>query len=747
MSRWLSNVGQFLERLDNQAKDVVEERLTSLTDVEKTSNNDVSGENINNILAARGLLLSTDDYDDEQKQQRQQTENESITFTSPEQEGEISTFATDKTHEQNSSEKQLPVVDTNLEQLTIESDNGDNLDYLDSNEGWDDIPSPNVSTSYDDDVDIKVVAASEIFTATVPPVVEEAEVETEMQDIILTESINESDMLEPSTVEENVDENNGTDDLMSPGRDEDSLTKIRAPAITPFHTPAQFHQQQDIMFTPPENDRKDMIPISVMNSKLREYEKIQNENQKEIRKLMRNIVSLNTHLEGTESEMLAQRKELENAAQQMEKDRIRTKSALENLISKHTSEVHTSKVQHEQFIKDLQASHDDQMRAVQEQFKSLEKRRMQEGGDYSKELSESIQREQDLRLEYDMMIDEKDTLLQQILTLQSQQEALGLRLESLTNNADMAMEREHEAERRLDDALETHAKQISQRQAREAELERTVAELGAALVAVRNNNNNTSVEAKMSTTTGMLASSAFHSTSESELHHSLESENEALQSQLAHEQARVATLEKELQEITKERTEETIIVTRTRQQNDRIVADLNQQILQLKAGLRDTKSDPLSEDRSNARESEEIKQIKNLSDEVLRQREKLSTYSSEISTLRTRLNVALNRATVAEAVSEQQSTATFSDLEGGMTTPNFVASGNSSSGRTKRRGRRERDTTDLPSMRKALMLENDHTQTSVKIGQFLDTIDSVLVKVGRILHQNPFARLFFCKSL
>ena len=62
--------------------------------------------------------------------------------------------------------------------------------------------------------------------------------------------------------------------------------------------------------------------------------------------------------------------------------------------------------------------------------------------------------------------DEKATLLSQISILQSQQVALGDRIESLSQTADAAMEREREAEERLDQALSVHAHQISQRQVR-----------------------------------------------------------------------------------------------------------------------------------------------------------------------------------------------------------------------------------------------------------------------------------------
>lgn len=54
--------------------------------------------------------------------------------------------------------------------------------------------------------------------------------------------------------------------------------------------------------------------------------------------------------------------------------------------------------------------------------------------------------------------------MSQVSTLQSQQVALGSRLESLSEAADNAMARARDAEDKLDDTLENHAKQISQRQ-------------------------------------------------------------------------------------------------------------------------------------------------------------------------------------------------------------------------------------------------------------------------------------------
>ena len=81
--------------------------------------------------------------------------------------------------------------------------------------------------------------------------------------------------------------------------------------------------------------------------------------------------------------------------------------------------------------------------------------------------------------------EEKETLTNQVSTLQTQMAALQSRLDSVSEASETATEREREADDRLDAALSLHARQLSQRQAREAELERTVAELGAALAVAR----------------------------------------------------------------------------------------------------------------------------------------------------------------------------------------------------------------------------------------------------------------------
>ena len=191
------------------------------------------------------------------------------------------------------------------------------------------------------------------------------------------------------------------------------------------------------------------------------------EAQKEARTLRRHIVSLNDQLESAESELYAQRKELERAGEMMEKDRIKYKEEKEKYLKRSSDEITSLKTQHAVSLKDQQARFEEQLERYRKKLSEEEKRRKQQGGDWDKELSNAIDREHNMRKKLSLLEDEKAVLLSQISTLQSQQTTLGSRLESLSQAADNAMQRERDAENRLDITLSQHARQISHRQVRQ----------------------------------------------------------------------------------------------------------------------------------------------------------------------------------------------------------------------------------------------------------------------------------------
>jgi hypothetical protein len=119
------------------------------------------------------------------------------------------------------------------------------------------------------------------------------------------------------------------------------------------------------------------------------------EAQKESRTLRRHIVSLNSELETAEAEIMAQRTELERAAERMEKDRTRHKEEKERLVTRQAEELKALKLQHEQNVSKLRGRSDQQLEDARNRMRELEERRMQEGGDWTKELEGALQREQE----------------------------------------------------------------------------------------------------------------------------------------------------------------------------------------------------------------------------------------------------------------------------------------------------------------------------------------------------------------
>jgi Golgin subfamily A member 5 len=331
------------------------------------------------------------------------------------------------------------------------------------------------------------------------------------------------------------------------------------------------------------------------------------------------------------------------------------------------------------------------------------------------------------------------------------------------------MDREREAEDRLDEALSLHARQISQRQSREAELERTVSELGSALVIARtklssygkdhhdsgnNNNSNDSNEAAGSPQVQVEA---------------LQQELEVLTAQLTHEQQRCQALQNELRDISKERTEEASSSHSNQIHNDRKIAELSHTVARLESELlnaarnRNSSNGGSSSSSSNSGfyssnnnthdgssgGGEELKQIKYLSEEVLRHREQLSSCNSEISALKSRLHVANARASKAEAALEEVENGNSFNGGGGAGGADSWSdvemaplSGNNNSMRRRGGGGRRSPThRTVPTMRSALHLGPG--QSTEKIGKALDGIDVFLVESGKFLRYNPLARLLF----
>lgn len=739
MSKWLQNVGQFLEKLDDQAEQIGEE-TRALQDGEEPLE---AADAIENILAARGLSGSLHDEsgfpdDDLDDLDLNGVEDELVTTAGSaavvQSIGSNDTepfpgFDNVEAEPQPAETKNSQEVEAPKEPTKVDSSIGKSSAKPSEVTSVPAVPKPEASAAKDDSTPPDSIAKSEDASTgegpTTPPnepVMASEEAETTP---VTSQSRNQSlppQMANDALAVADLSMEEQPDVFSTPA--EKALPQVDSD--TPFFTPARTSQKAPPA-PKPHTPAQPKPPAAPENSqvfaKLESSTTAARQSQKEARTLRRHVVTLNKQLETAETEMHAQRSELERAAERMEKDRLRQKQEREKEKTRHAQEIKSSKEQQEQALKAMRQRTDQQLRDIEDQ-------RSQEGGDWNKDMTDAVRREHEMASKCALLEDEKATFLSQIATLQAQQEALGNRLESLTHTSDNAMERERDAEDRLDAALSLHARQISQRQSREAELEKTVSELGAALVAAGNKASNGAPDAQSAgDETGQ------NPTTDVRLQ-SLEQEAENLHGQLAHERDRNENLKRELLEVSKEYTEEASVIHSRQQIHDRHVGELTQTISKLKAELRESKTGSRrgSGDRLGADDSEDVRQIKSLSEEVLRQREKVGSSSSEISALKSRLSVALDRAAKAEDAAEAARGSTHLDIERGP------ASGN---GMRRRGGGRKTTESNGTSMRSALNLDVVQGEGSERVGKSLDALDKFLVDSGKFLRYNPLARLIF----
>jgi uncharacterized coiled-coil protein SlyX len=189
-------------------------------------------------------------------------------------------------------------------------------------------------------------------------------------------------------------------------------------------------------------------------------------------------------------------------------------------------------------------------------------------------------------------------------------------------------------------------------------------------------------------------------------------------------------LHEELQDMSKERTEEAAAAHARQLQNDRKIADMSGTISRLQASLRDAKRAPFDDSRNSVYsvgDDEKTMEIRTLSEQVLRQQETIGQSKSEILALKSRLKGALSRADNAEgALSTVQNA---DDLYDRMESAPLSGGVNNDGRRTmKRRGGRG-NSNNGGSIRSVIRLKQG--QSGEKIGRAIDIVDSFSVQTGR----------------
>jgi chromosome segregation ATPase len=311
--------------------------------------------------------------------------------------------------------------------------------------------------------------------------------------------------------------------------------------------------------------------------------------------------------------------------------------------------------------------------------------------------------------------DAKETLLNQISQLQEQQDLVQSRFDSISQTADNAMMREREAEEKLDMALTMHARQIAQRQSREAELERIISELSSSLATTSTNPGSEGDSAAGAENINVLKSQIY----------SLEEDLETYKTRLEAERQRVMIMQQELRDMSKERTHEINSARAKQHQFDRQMADMSLQISKLQSSLREAQRSSSNAHDNSFGNVDSVSRVKELTQELVRNQEKMGQVTSELSTVRNRLQVAIARAEKAENALARVETA---DIESGTESGNFQGFG-------VRRRKKE-----LPSIRDAINLPNSQNQNIERVAKVIDGLDRFSVETGKFLRHNPLAR-------
>jgi chromosome segregation ATPase len=468
-----------------------------------------------------------------------------------------------------------------------------------------------------------------------------------------------------------------------------------------------------------------------LHQQLKKYKQDLKKAQIETRQLRKHVMQLNEELESSEAEVKAQQAELARAAERMEKDRARANEDRDELMDEQEEELENQKAQYEKELKEQKERYDDQVEELEERLTVLEQKRMQEGGDWTKELEDTIQREREAIKKVNSLKDENAKLKSAMTKLETQQSALQAKLESSIEANHNSSNREREAEDRLDAALSLHSRQLSQRQAREAELERAIADLGAALARSRQKEKTGTVQTTDSSSMKEQLEAAID-------------ELETVRAQLLIETERSDALRNELHDISKERTAEASESQARQRQLTREVSDLKSTVSRLQASTRDRKGASVAmtgdTDASEVyQQLEEAKlQMSLLSEQLMKHQDADQNAKQEIMALKARLQSASSRAESAEnALVTATSARSAFEVEGGTTFP-------VGSMRRRVKGGRSRGPASVRSIRTSLGIRPGHANDGMEhVAVTIDAIDAFLVDAGSLMKNEPLLRLGF----
>lgn len=482
-----------------------------------------------------------------------------------------------------------------------------------------------------------------------------------------------------------------------------------------------------------KTDVKFMQKIQSLQEALSKTRQELKTSQAETQNLQRQNKTLDTQLLAANTEIDAQSKELQRAAERLEKDRQTFMEEKEELLDEQDEEIEQLKAQHEEEMQNMKQLNQQKVATLTKKLEGEQSLRMHEGGVLDDQLQDVIEREkialtklQESELEASKT---KDALQQ----LQSDHSMLQEQLTTALETIKTASERERMAQDKLDSAVSMHTRQMNQRQTREAELEKSVLELGAALTAVQQEQQKQQQELQRPSILANKDEDTFK-----DKYNEVVEQMETLQVQLNYETQRREALQQELYEVSKERSQEVSVSQKRQQSHDAKVADLEATIAKLRASAQDTMaSNNKLQSAAMSQELEEAKrEVSRLSDQLLRHQRVAETSKSEILALKGRLQTATARATEAER-SLVASQSTTMDVESGGYRPRSTTRR-----RIKGAGTRTRPS---QSLRFALNMgpvgRGNHAMEQV--ATTIDALDKWMMDTGTFMRHEPMARLGF----
>jgi hypothetical protein len=525
-----------------------------------------------------------------------------------------------------------------------------------------------------------------------------------------------------------------------------------------------------------------------LNKKIQSLQAQLAKSQKELSAEQNQNAKLAQQLEVAEAEVEAQAKELQRAGEQLAQNRSKAQEDQDDLLDEHEEEMEELERKHKDEVDAMRADYEKTIAVWKQQFELEQAKRQQEGGDWTKELEESIQREKDAIKRLHDVTMEKAELQSKFDKITMHDSSLQDQLQAALLASKTAAEREQKAQTELDAAAELHGRQMAQRQRREAELEHTVLELGSALTLAK--------QQQQAQTAGQGSASADPSQQGSKVslmqlkqeHNAeltrlkerselLSEELETAQVSLTMETQRREALQQELAEIALEREEEASENQIRQQKHDRKVAELESMITRLQAtirtsssshdlpiGSRDSQGNDRNDDDNEAATSktkqlqhqldESKREINKLSEQLLRNQDMVESSKTEILALKGRLQSATTRAEEAEKAL-YSTTSNNSSTLGGPSGGDIESAGLSKkspqpfSMRRRVKGGARGGAGIRPgsvrSIRSALQLGpgRDLNPAMDQIAHTIDSIDSWMIDTGSVLRYEPLARLGF----